>query len=306
VELTMELGNACLALGQSRGDAGMLRRARGAYQRALVLDPGLPEARLNLAYALTGEGSPAAQGQAWNTLTGLLRLSPGLVSAWEARSVVNLQAGRHLGALLDVNIALQCVKRQGGSPSAKAWMETTRAYVHGMVDDIGCQEKDLSMAMQAAPHDYEACFSSASVAMRRHEWKLAIEHFSTCLKTRPGNPPALLNRAVARIAYGIGVPDRKVLLHEASLAVEDTTLALQAAPNDANISFNRAVALQCLGRHEEASEDLSAVIKLEPNDARARLARMTSRRACGDNHGAVTDYKVALRLDEPMASAARR
>ena len=102
-EILLEYGNALLAIGESRGEPQSLLKAKRAFQSALHMEPTNIQVKLNLAYALTGEGTPLARGLAWEAMTGVLRLEPTNIKALEARAVVSYQAGTtHLGALLDV------------------------------------------------------------------------------------------------------------------------------------------------------------------------------------------------------------
>ncbi len=72
--------------------------------RTLELYPRYLPARVNLAFLLQVEGKFQ---EAWNQLTSVLKTDKWHISAREARAVISLQMGNLLGALLDINTAIQ-------------------------------------------------------------------------------------------------------------------------------------------------------------------------------------------------------
>merc|ERR1712167_280365 len=133
-----------------------------------------------------------------------------------------------------------------GRAAMRAMAETTKAFVHELYGDVAGYRAGLSAAVEAQPTNYAAAFGIGSSAMQQHRWSKALGWFSHCLELRKGDPPASLNRGVARVMLG--------RLRE---AMTDFDVALAGAPHDANVYFNRGVALHKLGQHLQADEQFS-------------------------------------------------
>lgn len=145
-------------------------------------------------------------------------------------------------------------------------------------------------AISRDPRSYEARIEEGFISMRMDKYFDAVKYLSSALKINPRSPDALLGRGRAR-------------LHTKDFtgALDDLTKLVTFYP-EADVSSDRGLALQSLGKHEQAIEDFTAALQRRPNDPEVLNNRAISRAAMKEYRLALEDLKTAIDL-RPKSAA---
>jgi tetratricopeptide (TPR) repeat protein len=172
----------------------------------------------------------------------------------------------------------------------------------------------------------QAVYNSGVEALRKGDYKKALEAFTIFLQTHPNHSSAHLYvgnchsalghwseaidsyKQVTRIQpshagayYDMGVAYSKLGRHED--AINAYKNAVSNNPRDANAYYNMGIAYSKLGRHEDATKVYREVVRLEPNNASAYFNMGLSNYALGNNPEAIEAYKQVIKIKPDQAEA---
>ncbi|XP_078263288.1 uncharacterized protein ttc6 isoform X2 [Rhinoraja longicauda] len=265
-------GNVYMDSGQPAG----IKQAQKDFVRALHLNPRCAKARINLGYNLQVLG---AFQKAWYHFTITADIDPNFQDAYEGRAIVSLQMNNTLGALHDINAALEIAK------SAKLF--TNRGVINQFMGDLPDAMRDYQRAIVLDPNYSLAYFNKANLYLYNSQFQQAHNHYTKAIDLQPRDESALLNRAICC-----------VMLKLVKEALEDFEEAIKLSPYSAHIYFNRANLFATLKQYQDAEKDYSHALLLMPDDALFYKLRADVRGHLGLTDQAITDYKIAINIQE--------
>lgn len=305
---------ATLKLALTQHQRGQFALAAALYDQVLLLDPVNADA-LHLKGALAlAQGSPPAGLALIERACALLPKSA-LFQRSRAEALNALGRWADAAAALDTALALK-----PDWAEAHAAMGVTRA-ANG---DRAAAKASFVRATSLDPQLAEAWSNLGILHLADKEITAAVAAFESALKARPAFADAL---------NGLGVALTEAGLHDDAIAAFDRVLAdvPDDSPNRADALTNRAVALQAIGRWDEALTDLESAsaaapgrapiwrnmaksltalgrlgeadaactraLQLEPGDRSARYERAFVRLLAGDIANGFDDYRARPTVD---------
>lgn len=236
------LGNHYLAMGDTA-------RARAQFLKVVELDPGHPNANLQLA-----EMSIRAR----NGNAALKYLSRLPESALESPAPAMLRAeALHLaGRKEQAEQALDQIVREAGN-------DPRTSFSAGMVDASWKRyaeaEQAFGQALKADPANLDIQYNLGLAALNAGHFQTAINVLQTALSQKPDNADVLFN--LARAYSGSGHDDQAVIL---------LVKAMKVAPDRPDILITAAQTAERLGFYADSASALENYMKLKPSDAVAR------------------------------------
>ena len=260
---------------------GLPEKARGAYQKALSIDPRIANANLHLAalYVEDGEGRKALQ-----CLDRLPKAESEGASALILRAQAVFQSG---GGRSDAEAILDRVESAPGMDAGTAF---SAGMVYAKLQAYGKAEAFFTRALEQAPGSEEVLYNLGLAAFHAEDLARARQALEALMKRRPDDSDGML--ALARVYLKQGQASQAViLLHEAEKLAPDRpdafTLQAQAASalgffGDSVTAYDkylrlrpdadwarreRAFALSRTGKWALGLEDLRRYVADHPNDA---------------------------------------
>jgi tetratricopeptide (TPR) repeat protein len=195
-------------LGLACHHAGQRADAERAYQRSLVLDPDLAEARFNLG-CLYLEENQCEQAKAEFTAFTLRRSN--VPEGWVQLGTAELRAGEI-------------------------------APPHARPAELAAAERSFTQALRLSPKDVEALTGMGLVKVRRGNPADAAQWFSKASAEQPEYPPALLNLAIVQ-QQNLNNPSQALKTYQQYLALKptpDNAAAVQAVMRQIQVSLQPA------------------------------------------------------------------
>lgn len=236
-------------IGLASIQAGELAKATGAFERALSLDPGLPEARCALTEILLRQH---ALDQAASQLDALFAHHP------------DHQAGMHLLARLHI-------AREDIPAAAAAYTAITAKYPKDIqarsqdalirlmaLGETQPAEKAAGTLIASAPNRPEGYRLRGLLELKKGEYPQAINSFQQALKQAPDRASNVL---LAQAYASIGNPE---------MAITELCQVLDQAPDDARARLLLANLNMRLNRMDEALVELEKLLQRHPDDSLAR------------------------------------
>ncbi len=251
-----------------------------ALERAHDMDPGNPEARVELAKALLIE---------YRTSRGFPRdplvLHPkSLEASIDVRGLsVETTEQRRLRERGEKLLAAA-----GAGPAHTGLLNGLLALGKGQ---FKAAAEALSAYTRAEPWDAQAWWLEGNCLYYMGEFKAAIAAFDRSLG-RVSSAAAFWSRGSAKNAIGLN-----------DEAISDFTRALESEPNFAGAYNSRGLAHSSSGRLDEAIADYTKTIELAPDSAVAYNNRGNARASKGMIEEAVGDYTKAIELNPVYAVA---
>ncbi len=278
---------------------------------AVALAPASAEAHLLRGWALSRMTNPPQPPL--EELDKAIALDPQLAEAFARRAMVRHRAGDAPGGQsdinesgrLDVDVAIGWLAGAELNAFVPAHSE-----LHHERERLERAHQFLDQAIARKPHLFQAIFDEVLVLVTVGDAKGALAWCDRGLGMQPRHPDLLFHRAVQLMVSGQGeearaafdraveaAPDQpavhfwrgkfrvEVAPQNFPGAVEDMTKVLEIEANVPDAHFIRGVALQNLGRYQDAIADYDATEHMAPNapyipnlrklreDARAALAR---------------------------------
>jgi serine/threonine-protein kinase len=271
VEPRLMIARCQLFLG--RGDL-----AEQAWTDALARDPGSFAARYERGKYYLGTYASLRRAPEMQLGDGRLRLgkmpteSPE-AAMWRVKGEADLRQARASRSI---------------EPSQLGYLEGLLAYGEGNYAAAG---KALTAYADSNPWDSRALVLIGSAFYLAKDPEAARRYLSPALRLEP--------RADTYKARG----DAHCCLGKFGDAAEDYSSSLKIDPDNVGARCNRAIALQVLGRLEEAEADAARAIELQPTLARAFNIRGSIRAARKNLSGAIEDFQNAALHDFYSAEA---
>jgi serine/threonine-protein kinase len=304
VDRAPRLAPAHYHLGRVGEIAGDEVRAEAATRRAIEIDPEFAPARYQLGRLLLARSYGLLLGA--NPEERESRKPEAERLAREAADEIEqaLTRGRGFEDPLHRGIAQGLLAQAAGDSAgartlARAGLEKFpiqegREEFHwlaGLTMTGAEQIDEFTRALQIRPKWTLVLLARAGARVVRGDAVGAAADCDEILRLRPGDGPALLNRAIAYSRLG--------RLEE---ALRDFDQAV-AASDDPMARYNRGVARLRRGDVDGAFEDFEATLRKNPTFAPALNNRGSVRLRKGDLDGAIRDFDAALQLKKEFADA---
>jgi predicted Zn-dependent protease len=234
----------------------LLRRAREADPRP---DPELDEARARVYLETFRLAEAAAVLESW------ARIAPEDPKPYLWRVEIDRRTGARPEDLeRDYRAALQ---RDPGRDEARFGLAEALAQANRHAE--AAREFDAYLARK--PDDPEGHLSAGNNALVLGDLDVAIRHFDRALALAPDDPRALMARAGLDLRRG-----------DPSAALATLDRALRLDPYEPEVRHRRALALDQLGRRDEARAEREAAARLREDAARVEQIREGLVRAPND------------------------
>lgn len=264
--------------GVARQNLGNNKGAIEDYNKALEYMPEDKTFLLNKAIAQSEEKQIK---EADSTYTRLLKLHPNYYNGYMSRSQYRLQNADTLGALSDVEKALEIDKYS-------SYGYAQRAMLNFMIG--GSEEQsiaDMDKAIKIEPRMLAYYINRAVMRYHINDLRGSMTDYNYVVEQEPSNTLALYNRALLRMQVG-----------EYNSAIDDFSKLLTIHPDDIFSIYNRALLYDKLSMYRKAVKDYTRVIEEYPTFAGVYFARSEALRKLGDIKGGKRDFDKAMELEE--------
>ena len=146
--------------------------------------------------------------------------------------------------------------------------------------------EDFSTAIQLNPKYVDAYYSRGLAKLNLHQYKDAIEDNSKAIQLNPEYVDAYLNRGNA-----------KLNLQQYADAIEDYNRAIHLNPEHVHAYHNRGYAKSELHQDEDAIKDFSRAIYLNPKHVHSYYSRGLAKSHLYQCEDAIEDYSKVIHLD---------
>ena len=264
--------------GIARQNLGNNQGAIEDYNKALEYMPEDKTFLLNKAIAQADEKQIS---EADSTYARLLELHPNYYNAYMSRSQYRIQKSDTLGALADVERALEIDKYTSYGYAQRAMI----TFMLGQ--DKAKSIADMDQAIKIDPKIMSYYINRAVMRYHMDDLRGSMADYNHVVEVEPNNTLALFNRALLRMYVG-----------EYNDAIDDFTQLLKVRPNDIFAIYNRAILYDRLYMYRKAVKDYTRVIEEYSNHAALYYARSEALRKLGDLKGGKKDFDMAMQLEE--------
>jgi len=271
------LGNVLLSGGRED-------EARASYERAIALDPAFPAARTNLGNILYMRGDVAGAREQWRLA---LAADSTFANAHADVGIALAHEGRDDEAERALMRALALNPRQ---PYAANQLGLLR-YREG---DVAGARRWFETAIRSKPGFADAHLNLALLTMQAGDAAGAAGHLAVAERHR--NSPGL----------ALGIANAWLELRRPADAARLYPEVVAALPRDSTARNNYVVALNQLGRLDEARREALRVLETAPHYADARMNLAFTLERMGDRDGAIAQYRAILDADPGHAGARER
>lgn len=159
---------------------------------------------------------------------------------------------------------------------------------------LGGQDRELELPPLDLRDQPDYRDALAQVAVRREDWRSAIDVIQPVLAAGHRKPLRLVGHALALLnlaAEGKDTAASATLLEQAERTASEAIDALEGAETDTDLArclFVRGRARAALGRTAEAEGDYDRAARLDPSDPNVLMRAVQARRDAGDHVGALT------------------
>jgi tetratricopeptide (TPR) repeat protein len=236
------LGNHYLA----QGDLG---RARAQFLKVVEIDPGHPNANLQLA-------EMSIKAKDGNSALEYLSHLPESALSQPAPALLHAQALHLAGKTEEAEQALDKTAQQAGN-------DPRTSFSAGMVDAAwnryGAAEQAFGQALKADPASFDIQYNLGLAALNARDYPRALVALQAALHQKPRDPDVLFN--LARTYSATGHDDQAVIL---------LVQAMKEAPGRPDILITAGQTSERLGFYVDAASALEKYLKLKPGDEVAR------------------------------------
>lgn len=268
-------------LGNHYLDQGDVARARAQYLKVVALDPGHPNANLQLA-------EMSIKAKDGNAAMKYLSHLPQSAFAQPAPALLRAQALHLAGKTKVAEEALDRIAQQAGS-------DPRTSFSAGMVDAswkrYSQAEQAFGQALKADPSNFDIQYNLGLAALNARDFPRALEMLQAAYGQKPDDPDVLLN--FARAYSGAGRDDQAVIL---------LARAMKDAPERSDILLAAAQTADRMGFYGDAASALEKYLKLKPDDgvARRELGFALVHTASLDEGERILDAYVAKHPKDPQ------
>ncbi|HET7213514.1 MAG TPA: tetratricopeptide repeat protein [Terriglobia bacterium] len=268
-------------LGNHYLDQGDTARARAQYLKVVALDPGHPNANLQLA-------EMSIKAKEGNSALEYLSHLPESAFAQPAPALLRAQALHLAGKTKLGEDALDQIVQQAGS-------DPRTSFSAGMVDAswkrYSQAEQAFGQALKADPSNFDIQYNLGLAALNARDFQWALDMLQTAHGQKPNDPDVLLN--FARAYSGAGRDDQAIIL---------LARAMKEAPKRADVLLAAADTAARMGFYDDAASALEKYLKLKPHDdvARRELGFDLVHTASLDEGERILDAYVAKHPKDPQ------
>ncbi|MBR4119201.1 MAG: tetratricopeptide repeat protein [Bacteroidales bacterium] len=264
--------------GVARQNLGNNQGAIEDYNKALEY---MPEDKTFLLNKAIAQAEEKQYTQADSTYAKLIELHPNYYNAYMSRSQYRVQNADTLGALADVERALEIDKYTSYAYAQRAML----SFMIGKDKEASIADMDKAIKIDPAILSYY--INRAVMRYHINDLRGSMADYNHVVEKEPSNTLALYNRGLLRMQVG-----------EYNDAIEDFTSLLKVRPNDIFAVYNRAMLYDRLSMYRKAVKDYTVVIEEYPNYAPVYFARSEALRKLGDIKGGKKDFDKAMQLEE--------
>ncbi|MBR5531955.1 MAG: tetratricopeptide repeat protein [Bacteroidales bacterium] len=264
--------------GVARQNLGDNRGAIEDYNKALEY---MPEDKTFLLNKAIAQAEDKQTYEADSTYKKLIELHPNYYNAYMSRSQYRINASDTLGALADVERALEIDKYSSYGYAQRAMI----TFMLG--EDKEKSLADMDKAIKIEPRVLPYYINRAVMRYHIDDLRGSMADYNYVVEQEPTNTLALYNRGLLRMQVG-----------EYNDAIEDFTRLLNIRPNDIFAIYNRAMLYDRLAMYRKAVKDYTRVIDEYPDYAGVYFARSEALRKLGDLKGGKKDFDKAMQLEE--------
>ncbi|TAM81910.1 MAG: tetratricopeptide repeat protein [Acidobacteria bacterium] len=232
------LGNHYLAQGS-------VARARAQFLKVVEIDPGHPNANLQLA-------EMSIKAKDGNSALEYLSHLPESALAGPAPALLHAQALHLAGKTKEAEQALDRIAQQAGN-------DPRIAFSIGMVDAgwnrYAEAEEAFGQALKADPANFDIQYNLGLAALNARDFGRALDMFQAAYRQKPDDPDVLLD--LARAYSGAGHDDQAIIL---------LVKAMKLAPKRPDILLAAAQTSERLGFYVDAGNALEKYHRLKPGD----------------------------------------
>jgi predicted CXXCH cytochrome family protein len=244
------------ALGSAYLGVGRIGEAITALQRALAVDPDLPEVYVNLGTALSRKGE---QASAMDAMRVAIRLAPDFAAAHNNLANILSEAGDFQQAQQSFQEALRI---NPGYAEARYNYGRSLARV-GMFKSA---EREFNIALRLNPKLAEAAVSLGMILARQGRLDAAIEQYRRTLKDKPAFVLAQFNLGLALMRQGKNA--------EAKAQFEDI---IRSAPQDYEAHYHLGMILLNEGSNDSAKFHLEKALESPSPELRTAVSQAMHR-----------------------------
>ncbi len=249
-----------LELGSLYYTSTLIDRASDQFERAIVLAPEDPEAKLRMAeIKLVRRDHPTAM----KLVNDALRIDPNLAHAYYLKGWIHKEMG-------DTGLAISSLRTaiEQDPEYYEAFIQL--GILHAAERDHLAKEYYQS-ALALKPWNVEAWYNLGMYYQESGQDSLALETYARMAEIDSMNPLAPYNSGFVRMEY----------LGDTRAAVKDFTKALDLNTNYYQAWYNRGVALERLGSLDSAAADYQVALVIRPDfdPAAEGLQRLASKGA---------------------------
>ena len=264
--------------GVARQNMGNNLGAIADYNKALEY---MPEDKTFLLNKAIAQAEEKQLSEADSTYSKLINLHPGYYNAYMSRSQYRIQNSDTLGALADVERALEIDKYTSYGYAQRAMI----TFMLGQDKDKSLS--DMDKAIKIDPKILSYYINRAVMRYHVNDLRGSMADYNYVVEEEPSNTLALYNRGLLRMQVG-----------EYNDAIEDFTRLLNIRPNDIFAVYNRAMLYDRLSMYRKAVKDYTRVIEEYPDYAGVYFARSEALRKLGDIKGGKKDFDRAMELED--------
>lgn len=264
--------------GVARQNMGDNKGAIADYNKALEY---LPEDKTFLINKAIAQVEDKQFEAADSTYAYLINCHPGYYNAYISRSQYRIQNGDTIGALSDVERALEIDKYSSYGYAQRGMIN----FMLGNSQDDAIS--DLSKAIKIDPKILAYYINRAVLRYHANDLRGAMADYNHVVEEEPSNTLALYNRGLLRMQVG-----------EYNYAIDDFSQLLNIRPDDIFAVYNRAILYDRLAMYRKAVKDYTRVIEEYPDFAGVYFARSEALRKLGDLKGGKKDFDYAMKLEE--------
>jgi tetratricopeptide (TPR) repeat protein len=273
----IEAAGVASIMGDLLLDLGRDEAAVEAYERAIELGSRDIEIAIRVAQIALHDGEVRRAAESFERAA---RQAGDRVGLWEATADAWFRVGEDARGL---DAYGEVLRLEDGD--AQDWLQ------HGLslarVGDAEAAEAALERSVDLDPFEVDAWVTLGQVRMQLGRAEAARAAFEHALERREDDIDALL-----------GVVSAALVIGDLSLAEEVARRAVEALPEDPEAHHSLGIALQEMGRHDEAVESLQQAVELadalQLSDAAFRTSLALSRLAGGGVEDAVADIEDVL------------
>ncbi|MCC7307376.1 MAG: hypothetical protein IT173_07410 [Acidobacteria bacterium] len=137
--------------------------------------------------------------------------------------------------------------------------------------------------------------AAAEAAVRKGDYKLAVQYYGEIIKKNPDDPAPILKRSAINMDY----------LSDFKAVIKDCDMGIKIAPNEPAFYYNRGTAHARLQDWKKAKKDFDVHISMNPNFAESYLNRGIANLYLNDLDAAMADFNKGIQINPRISNLYR-